>query len=112
MLAGNEPREVLSKYFDERLTHLFIEDHECRAAQQGLCRIDFMVLYHAQDAEISNLRVCAPGKENGWLDVRFRNNAVRETVSYRVVRAGHQWRISDVRYEDGSSLVSLLSKRM
>ena len=34
---GNEPREVLSKYFDEGLTELFIKDQECRKRYQGMC---------------------------------------------------------------------------
>lgn len=105
----HEPADVLSRYFDSTLGGLFVKDQECARAQ-GLCRITADVLYRAQDADIDGLRICASRRGAEWIDVRFKNFGTDVLISYRVVMTKAGWRIADLEYDDGSSLVAALSK--
>lgn len=102
-------REVLSRYFDGRLVDLLIKDQECQKREKGICNLDFMIQYGAQDDEITGLRVGVfdPAKQSS--EVTFRNFGKPQTLIYRMNKSREGWRISDIRYEKGRSLVELLS---
>src|SRR5512133_3904415 len=96
----NEPREVLARYFDEKLTALFIKEQECTKRYQGdLCNITADVLYQAQDAEVADFGVCASERGAEWTDVRFRNFGKARVVTYRTTRTPAGWRIADQLFE-------------
>lgn len=104
----NEPIGVLLKYFDDRLAHLLVKDHECRQRTQELCAITFSIIYAAQDMDIKDLKVCGPAPRSDLVEVRFLNFGKLTTLSFDVKRTPRGWRIADVRYEGGGSLVDML----
>jgi len=108
---ASEPREVLARYFDRALTKLLIDEQECVARERALCRVTVSIQYDAQDGSASDLRVCEFDKKKSTVDVRFKNFGVEKVVRYKLRSIAAGWRISDVGYADGSSLVKELSRR-
>jgi hypothetical protein len=105
----NEPREVLSKYFDNKLTELIISNQDCEKIERGVCDIDFDILFAAQDVDVSNLNFCA-NADGDVVEARFFNFGNPEVVRYRLTSVTAGWRISDIIYSDDSSLVETLSQ--
>lgn len=104
-----QKREVLLKYFDRKLVDLFIKDQKCQEREQGICRLDFMVQYAAQDDQITDLQIGVFDASRKSLSVTFNNFGKPETLVYHVSKTSSGWRISDIRYHRGPSLVELLS---
>jgi hypothetical protein len=62
--------------------------------------------FDAQDTKLSDFRICAA--TNGTVRVEFTNLGDRVVLRYLVAKTPSGWRISDVLYETGSSLVKVL----
>ncbi len=103
---------MLSRFFDETLTNLFVRDFECRVKEQGICRINSSILYDSQDPEITELRVCASDPKSEWVEVWFKDGGVCKVVRYRMSATAAGFRIADVRYSNGASLLQWLSREM
>jgi hypothetical protein len=98
----------LRKYFDEELA-----DDIWKAAR-GEEGLGFDLLYHAQDTQIRNFRVGkyeGGGRFWGWVTVSFTNFGERQKINFKVTSAtgGAGWRIADISYKDGSTLMEILS---
>lgn len=107
----NEPKEVLEKFLDGNLTALLLKNRECEIREEGLCNISFDVMYAAQDAKITNFRVCAMDSAN-TVRVQFRNFGKATVVKYKMTNTEAGWRISDIltSFDSGEfSLVRALS---
>jgi hypothetical protein len=111
-VVENEPREVISKYFDEKMTDLLLKDRECVRRQGGLCNITAALLYAAQDATIVDFRVCASPRGGDWIDVRFRNFGEDELITFRMTKTSAGWRVADLLYGGERSLAQVLSRPM
>lgn len=106
-----QKKEVLVRYFDGHLTDLFIKDQECQVREKGICNLDFMVLYDAQDEEITGFRVGDFDPAKKTVPVQFKNFGKPVTLTYRMSQtADGGWRISDIQYQKGKSLVEILSQ--
>ena len=108
----NEPKEVLSKYFDKNLASLLFKNHECQVREQGICNIDTDILYAAQDFEITDFRICAMSADN-MVSVRFKNMGVPQVVKFKLSSTAAGWRVSNICYTwdtGNASLVEMLSK--
>ena len=97
----------LRKYFDEGLA-----DDIWKAAR-GEGGLGFDLLYHAQDTRIRNFRVGKyeeGGRFWGWVTVSFTNFGERQKINFKVTSAtgGAGWRIADISYKDGSTLLEIL----
>ena len=106
----NESREVLSRYFDPKLTELFLADQACQERNQGPCAVTVDLLCGCQAGDPSGLRICRSARGPEWVDVRFmifrgKTFKEEETLSFLTSRTAAGWRISDIHYDDGSSLV-------
>ncbi len=99
---------ALSRYFDAGLVELFIKDWECERREPGLCGPDFMILYDAQDSDITDLKVGAFDSRNSTVEVRFKNFGKPVSVVYVMRKTAAGWRISDIRYQSGHSILKLL----
>jgi hypothetical protein len=106
-----QPKEALAKYFDEALVALFVENQQCEKKSESICRIDFSILYDAQDYEITGLRVGGFDGNKSAIEVHFENFGKPVVVSYKLSKAPQGWRISDVDYQTGNSLVGLLTPK-
>jgi hypothetical protein len=104
-----ERREVLLEYLDERLAALLEADSKCTERTRELCQLTFEALSGATDAQISDFRVCAPSDSRDAVEVRFRNFGQPTSLWFDMKKTPAGWRIRDIRYQRGGSLVELLS---
>ena len=87
---------------------LYLKDKEEAKGEVG--RLDGDPLYNAQDMEISNFSISPPENVKGETEVtvRFKNIGKPTRIVYVLTHTGKQWKISDIRYEDGTTLRKIL----
>src|SRR5262245_414751 len=105
--SGRDPfleTKLLSRYFDDPLLKLYLKDR--REAKEEVGRLDGDPLYNAQEVEISDFSIAEPETIKGETEVtvRFKNLGKPARVVYVLTQTKAGWRISDIRYDDGSSL--------
>src|SRR6266513_15204 len=96
--------QLLGRYFDADLLNLYLKDK--REAKGEVGRLDGDLLYNAQDIQITDFSISAPkttGAET-LVMVRFKNIGKSTRVEYVLGRTADGWKISNIRYDDGSSL--------
>ncbi len=106
-------KQILSKYFDQELTDLFIKDDECAKREEGVCNLDFDPIYDAQDfdKETTNLQIAAVAGQGDSFNVTFTSLGTR-TLMYKLTSTTAGWRISDIKYPEGPSLKEILSREI
>ena len=99
---------LLDRYFDAPLLKLYLRDKKEAKGEVG--RLDGDPLYNAQDMEISHFSISPAEITKGetLVTVRFKNIDKLTRVVYVLTPASAGWRISDIRYDDGSSLKKIL----
>jgi hypothetical protein len=105
---------LLGRYFDLALLKLYLKDK--REAKGEVGRLDGDPLYNAQEIQIKDLSVSAPEISDGrrrtgtetHVIVSFNNLGKPTRVTYMLGRTADSWKISDIRYDDGSSLKKIL----
>ena len=104
--------QLLGRYFDAALLKLYLNDK--REAKGEVGRLDGDPLYNAQDMEIRDFSVSAPEMVGGEtrVTVHFKNLGKPTRVVYILSRTAGGWRISDIRYDDGSSLKKILEGKL
>ena len=104
--------QLLGRYFDAALLKLYLKDK--REAKGEVGRLDGDPLYNAQDIQIRDFSVSAPEMAGGEtrVTVHFKNLGQPARVIYVFSRAADGWRISDIRYDDGSSLKKILQGKL
>jgi len=107
----DQPRATLMRYFDSRLTALILNDREYAARTKGIGRLDFCPLWDSQDPGASDLQIGA-GKRN-TVNVKFRypGDGSNIKIIYQTTKVSGHWRISDIRYQNGISLLSILESK-
>jgi hypothetical protein len=107
-----QPRQVLARYFDENLAALILKDRSCVAKTHEICRLDFSPIWASQDPGASELKV-SPTKDPGVVAVKFRYPGNGEIIelSYRMSKTRIGWRVHDILYGSGSSLLSVLGSK-
>jgi hypothetical protein len=106
-------RDSLDKYFDKKLADLIWNDFtaergEDDANETGV--IDFDLFYATQeDLPVTNLRISHPQFANDKATVRasFTSGGARETVEYLLIEKDGAWKITDIKYRNGNSLLKL-----
>lgn len=101
----------LSKYFTEKLASLFVQDSECATKSESICNLDCDPFIDAQDwdEKIPFKITIEPGSSGADITYRVGVNVTRKTLVYHVERTKAGWRISDIAYPAGGSLVAILS---
>jgi len=103
---------LLGRYFDPALLKLYLKDKGEAKGEVG--RLDGDPLYNAQDFEIKDFSVSAPeitGRA-ARVTVNFKNLGKPTRVVYILSRTANGWKISDIRYDDGSSLKKILEGKL
>lgn len=98
-------RPLLDRFFDKTLADLIWNDLNSDRDEVGV--LDFDVLYNAQDAEIKKLSV-GPASiegEKAAVGVAFENYGRKENLTFSLTKRGDAWRISDIRYNGGDTLL-------
>jgi Protein of unknown function (DUF3828) len=103
---------LLGRYFDPALLKLYLKDR--REAKDEVGRLDGDPLYNAQDIEITDFTISPPETAGGEtrVTVNFKNFGRPTRVVFVLSRTANGWKISDIRYDDGSSLKKILKGKL
>jgi hypothetical protein len=105
----DQPRGILERYFDKKLTTLILQDRTC-AKKEGVCRLNFLPIWGSQDPSASDLEVQQSDKAHIAL-AKFRYPSTDEmvTLMYQLTKTSKGWRISDISGIMNGTKWSLLS---
>ena len=106
--SSERETRLFSRYFDHDLMQLYLKDK--REAKGEVGRLDGDPLYNAQEIQITDFSISAPritGSE-ALVIVRFKNIGKPTRIECVLHRTANGWKISDLRYDDGSSLKKIL----
>jgi hypothetical protein len=104
-------RKYLRQYFERPLADL-LEKNIVGPPSGEVGNLDFDPLFFAQDLGLSDFRVApATVRENDARSVvTFKNYGRKTTIVFRLRRTREGWKIRDLDYGNGETLVRLLSK--
>lgn len=104
-ILNGKNRAILDKYFDKNLANLIWKDLTTHEGEVGV--LDFDPFYNAQDTGIQKLSVGQPKVQGDKADVvvNFENFGNKETITYALVKQNAAWKIADIKYKDGGSLL-------
>lgn len=102
-------RALVDKYFTKPLADLIWKDATSSKGEVGA--IDGDPLYNAQDVEIKNFAV---GKgdvkgDTATVPVTFTNFGEKKTVTFTLKKTGEAWKIDNIGYGEGDSLMKWLT---
>lgn len=108
---AEQPKEILSRYFDTPLASAIANDAECVARNGGICHLDFDILFASQDPGASDLGFSITAPDRVVATFTYPSNGEKITIEFRVVQTSAGPRIDDVIYRSLSdaSLRRLLS---
>lgn len=98
-------RAVIDKYFAKPLADMLWKNDQRPAGEMGA--IDADPLYDAQDTEIKKFVVgkAVVNGDKASVPVTFENFGQKKNVTYVMVRQGDAWKISDIKYQGGYTLL-------
>lgn len=101
-------RALVDKYFVKATADMIWKDANDSKGEVGA--LDGDPLYNAQDTEIKNFKVESTEikGEKAEVPVTFENFGKKNKFTYAFVKEGADWKIEDIKYDDGSSLVKIL----
>ena len=104
---------MFTRYFDDELLKLYLKDK--REAKGEVGRINSVPPYNAQETEITDFSISEPqtssADHSSLVVVRFKNIGKPTRVEYVLRHTAKGWRISDIRYDDGTSLKKFSKRR-
>jgi hypothetical protein len=105
-----QPKEILSLYFSDEIVSLIIKDRACVKAKHELCSLDFDPIFVSQDPSAVDLEIISADKSN-TVHVRFRYACSQERVNvyFRIEKTARGWRVSNITYGNGKSLLNILT---
>jgi hypothetical protein len=111
---AHQRKATLEKYFAPALADLLIRDATCQVRYQGICNLDFDLLFASQDPRVTDLDITmgAPGK----VSVVFKDpvDDKKTQIDFAVAQVGHAWKITDIIYRKplDLSLKKVLSRKI
>ena len=104
-ILNGKNRKPLDKFFDKTLADYIWKDLTSNSEEVGV--LDFDPFYNAQDFDIKNFSVGAAKivGTKATIVVKFTNSGRKDTLNYQLVKRGSEWKIADIKYTDGSSLM-------
>ena len=105
-----EDRALVDKYFDKTLADLLWKDAVESKGEVGALGAD--PLYDAQDSEIKKFAVGKVSQSDDKAEVAatFENFGKKQRILYRLVAVGADWKIADIDYGDGTTLLKMLKE--
>ena len=109
-LFQTRSRALLDKYFDKQLADLLWKDATTTKEEVGALNGD--PLFNAQDMEIKNFLIGKATVNNGTAQVRvsFTNFDRKEEIVFDLVSGKTGWKVSNLTYSDGTTLVGILKQ--
>ena len=101
-------RALLDKYFVRELANLLWQDAHSSGDEVGA--LDGDPLFNAQDMEIKNFSVHegTVAAQAAEVPVSFTNFGEKHQITFRLVAERAGWRIANIEYDDGATLVGIL----
>jgi hypothetical protein len=101
-------RALLTRYFTKNLADLLWRDAVTSKGEVGA--LDGDPLYNAQDTDIKKFLIHKAKTANGKADVivSFENFGKKEEITFLLVSEQTAWKISNIKYKDGTDLVGIL----
>ena len=101
-------KKLLGDYFEKGLLSLFLKDQLESKGEVG--KLDFDPLYAAQDFDIKDFSVAlvAEQKDSAEVAASFKNIGTSEKIVFLLLPTAQGWRITDIKYSDGSTLKGIL----
>ena len=107
----DQPRATLERYFDSRLADLILKDRECAARTKEICKLDFLPLWDSQDPGASDMKITSSKGNTVIVEFRYPGDGSQIKIIYQTTNVSGHWRISDIRYKKGYSLLSILESK-
>lgn len=103
-------RALLDKYFTKELADLLWQDAKSSGGEVGA--LDGDPLFNAQDMEIKDFKIGQETVLSGAanLPVTFENFGAKHQITFRLLAARAGWKISDIAYDDGATLLGILKR--
>lgn len=111
---AHQRKATLEKYFAPALARLLLEDASCQVKHQGICNLDFDLLFNSQDPRVADLEItmASPGK----VSVSFKDpvDEKQTHIDFRVAQVAGAWKITDIIYRQPQelSLKRVLSRKV
>jgi len=110
--VAHQGKATLEHYFSPALADLLVKDAACQIRSQGICNLDFDLLFDSQDPRVTDLEVTttSPGRVAVVYKDPVDGKATR--IEFDMARVAGQWKIADVVYSrrDKVSLKRVLSR--
>lgn len=110
--VAHQGKATLERYFAPALADLLIKDAACQTRSQGICNLDFDLLFDSQDPRVTDLEVTTTSP--GHVAAVYKDPVDGKTtrIDFDVARVGGTWKIADVIYgrPDKVSLKRILSR--
>ena len=111
---SHQRKETLEQYFSPALADLLVKDAACQTRSQGICNLDFDLLFDSQDPRVTDLDVTTTSP--GRVSVTYKDpvDEKKTQIDFEVARVGRAWKITDVVYTrpDKVSLKQILSQKI
>jgi len=103
-------RALLDNYFSRELANLLWKN--ARSSRDEVGALNGDPLFNAQDMEIKNftVREGPVGTSTAEVSVSFENFGEKHLIRFRLVTAQPGWKIADLAYDDGSTLLEILKR--
>ena len=103
-------RALLDKYFARELANLLWQD--ARSSGDEVGALDGDPLFNAQDMDIKNFSIQEGigGPRMVVVPVTFDNFGQKHEIKFRLFSGGGTWRIANIEYDDGSTLLDILKR--
>src|SRR5688500_7610290 len=103
-------RAVVDKYFANPLADLIWKDKQTPPGEMGA--IDFDPLYDAQDVGAKKFAVgmATVNGEKATVPVTYENFGEKKNITYQMVRQGDAWKIADIKYQSGFTLLGVFKE--
>lgn len=112
--VAHQGKVTLEQYFAPALADLMVKDAACQIRSQGICNLDFDLLFDSQDPRVTDLEVRTTSP--GHVAVVYKDPVDGKTmrIDFDVVRVSRTWKIADVIYSrrDKVSLKRVLSQHL
>lgn len=111
---AHQGKASLEKYFAPPLAELLVRDAACQVKAQGICNLDFDLLFDSQDPRVTDLDVQAVAPDK--VSVAFKDPVSEEKtkIDFNLAHVAGKWRIVDISYgkNSGTSLKKILSRKV
>lgn len=112
--VAHQGKVTLEHYFAPALADLLVKDAACQARSQGICNLDFDLLFDSQDPRVTDLEVTTTSSGHVAAVYKDPVDGKATRINFDVARVGGQWKIADIIYSrpDKVSLKRILSRHL